>query len=307
MTLDATPRAGACPCCFSPSPSRRWGLVSPFLAERALLQPSQPVERLLCASCGYSWTTRGLSDDEARRLYTGYRGEDYFRLRHRHEPWYSRAINDGIGDEQQMVGRRAVLAQSLARAEAVFGPRPAGRVLDHGGDRGQMLRDLPDSERVVFDLSGVAPDPWARAIDAETLARDAGFDLIMNCQVLEHVNSPEAMLASLHALIVPGGWAYLEVPNETWREAAIGGESARLGWLRFVCRHPRLLKTLDFLSTALRIKLGWIPPLGFWALREHLNFFTPESLRLLMERAGFEVAFSDLSASGISAVGRRRK
>ncbi len=307
MPLDAPSRDGACPCCRSPAPARRWGVLSAFLSQRALLQPPAPVARLICAACGHSWSARGLSDDEARRLYTGYRGEAYFQERHALEPWYGRALNDGMGDEQHMTARRAVLAASLSRAEAAFGARPVGRALDHGGDRGQMLRDLPDPERVVFDLSGVPVDPWARAIDADGLARSPGFELILNCQVMEHVNDPGAVLRELHAMTAPGGWAYIEVPDERWREAGGGPESARLAWLRFVCRRPALLKALDFLSTALRVKLGWVPPLGFWALREHLNFFTPRSLRLLMERSGFEVAFSETSASGISAVGRRAR
>jgi SAM-dependent methyltransferase len=303
MSVEVPNRDGACPCCLSSPPSTRWGVISSFLSRRALLQAPQPVARLICATCGHSWSARGLSEVEVRRLYSGYRGDAYFEERHRHEPWYSRALNDGMG-EAQMAQRRAVLARSLARAESEVGNRPIGRALDHGGDRGQMLRDLPDPERVVFDLSGVAVEPWARAIDIEGLARSTGFELILSCQVLEHVNDPRALLEDLFKATAPGGWVYLEVPNEKWHESR-GAESVRVAWLRFICRRPALLKALDFVSTGCRVKLGWVPPFGFWALREHLNFFTPQSLRLLMQGAGFQVAFADFSESGISAVGRK--
>jgi SAM-dependent methyltransferase len=304
MSIDFSNREGACPCCLSVAPGRRWGVVSSFLSRRALLESPRPVARLICVTCGHSWSARGLSEEEIRRLYSGYRDDAYLQERRRYEPWYSRAVNDGMGGEDHMTQRRAVLARSLAHAERSFGKRPAGRALDHGGDRGQMLRDLPDPERMVFDISGVAADPWARAVHAEELARASGFELILNCQVLEHVNDPRAFLEELYKATAGGGWIYLEVPDERWRES-FGFEAARLAWLRFVCRRPALLKALDFLSTGCRVKLGWMPPLGFWVLREHLNFFTPQSLRLLMQGVGFEVAFSELSKSGISAVGRK--
>jgi hypothetical protein len=304
MSIVSSNRDAACPCCLSASPRRCWGVVSSFLSRHALLQAPEPVARLICAACGHAWSARGLSEAEVTRLYSGYRGDAYLKERQRHEPWYSQALNEGMGGEDHMTRRRALLARSLARAEGSMGKRPIGRALDHGGDRGQMLKDLPDPERMVFDVSGVAADPWARALEADELARAAGFELILNCQVLEHVNDPGAFLGDLYTATARGGWIYLEVPNETWRESS-GVESARVAWLRFVCRRPALLKALDFLSTACRVKLGWVPPLGFWVLREHLNFFTPQSLRLLMQNAGFEVAFSDYSESGISAVGRK--
>jgi len=248
---------------------------------------------------------RGLTDEEAGRLYTGYRGAEYFRDRHAHEPWYTQAFNDAIGSESEMQNRRAVLADVLARAQTIAGERPSGRCVDFGGDRGQMLRDLPDADKFVHDLSGVAPDPWARTLcDLDGAAQS--FELALNCQVLEHVNDPAATLGQTAALVRPGGWLYLEVPDERWRASLAGEGLLRRAWLGWLAGSPRTIIAMDFLSTACRAKLGWIPPLGFWAMREHINFFSVKSLELLMEQVGLEPLLVEVSPSGISAVGRKK-
>ena len=275
--------------------------MSPFLARRALLGSPEPVELARCAACGHAWSLRGLSDDEAARLYAGYRGDDYFEARHATEFWYTRAINDAIGSDQAMVGRRAVLAAALAAAVDKAGPRPEGRCLDFGGDRGQLLKDLPDADKFVHEVSGVALDPWAQRL--ESLASEAGrFDLVLNCQVLEHVNDPLAALRETAAMARPGGWLYIEVPDERWRSSCASPGKARARWLRAVAGSIRATVVLDFVSTACRVKLGWTPPLGFWAMREHINFFSPRSLELLARQAGLVPLDIQLTASGISLV-----
>ena len=294
-------RSRSCPCCDHSSSRSELGLVSPFLARRALLTEPEPVELARCPACRHAWSLRGLSDQEAARLYTGYRGEAYFEARHATEPWYTKAINDDIGSDSAMQGRRKVLASALAAALAKSGPRPEGRCLDFGGDRGQMLKDLPDADKFVHEVSGVQPEPWARRLDS--LASGAGsFDLVLNCQVLEHVNDPLAALRETVSMARPGGWLYVEVPDERWRSVGTGTGKARARWLRTVASSTRATIALDFISTACRVKLGWTPPLGFWAMREHINFFSPQSLELLARQTGLRPLSLQLTASGISLV-----
>jgi len=284
-----------------PSKRSELGLVSPFLARRALLGTPAPVELARCSTCGHAWSLRGLSDQEAARLYTGYRGEAYFEARRAVEPWYNRAVNDAIGSESAMDGRRRVLADALAAAAVASGPRPEGRCLDFGGDRGQMLKDLPDAHKLVHEVSGVGPDPWARRLDS--LEGEAGsFDLVLNCQVLEHVNDPLSALRETAAMARRGGWLYVEVPDERWRSLGARPGRLRERWLRTVAASTRATIALDFASTACRIKLGLIPPLGFWAMREHINLFSPRSLELLAGKAGLAPLWLRVTASGISLV-----
>lgn len=295
------PRSRVCPCCEAPAAQSELGLVSPFLARRALLAAPEPVELARCTACGHAWSLRGLSDDEATRLYSGYRGAEYFKARRATEPWYTRAINDAIGSDSAMEDRRQVLAGALAAAAAKAGPRPQGRCLDFGGDRGQMLKDLPDADKLVHEVSGVELDPWARRLGS--LDAEAGtFDLVLNCQVLEHVNDPLAALRETASMARPGGWLYVEVPDERWRAVWARPGRMRERWLRAVSRSTRATVALDFVSTACRVKFGWIPPLGFWAMREHINFFSPRSLELLARQTGLVPLSVQLTASGISLV-----
>lgn len=83
---------------------------------------------------------------------------------------------------------------------------------------------------------------------------DSHFDAITMFDVVEHVFSPAACLAEARRLLVPGGRLLIEAPNMA-------------GWL------PRLLGARH---PSVR------PP-------EHLTYFTPHSLRRLLERNGYQV------------------
>jgi len=278
-------RATTCPCCATPGGSRfQWGLLSPFLARRALDGQVAPCRIFECEACGHRWTERGLTKDEAARLYTGYRGEEYFNLRHSLEPWYTRSVNDGIGSEAEMSGRRQLMARLLAKAG--LDGRHFETVVDWGGDRGQMLKELPASRRLVYEVSQVEPDPGIERVgQLEEVAGAA--ELVLNCHVLEHLNDPASGLAESVTPLAPGGHLYLELPFEPWDGPFLPPAFAAR-WLEALATKRWPLLVMDFLSTAARVKLKVVPPLGFLAVREHLNFFTVDSVRRLVVRAGLD-------------------
>jgi hypothetical protein len=304
MDQDSLARPKVCPCCGCGAGREELGLVSPFLARRAFNEGPSLTGLFRCGDCGFAWSRRDLSATEAARLYAGYRGEDYFAQRHFFQPWYTRSKNDSIGSETEMVGRRIAMAEVLTEASARVGSRPTGLVLDFGGDRGQLLKDLPDSEKCVFDLSGIACDPWAKKVD-DLDALNGCCDLVMACQVLEHVGDPVEFTRGLVSLARPGGWIFIEVPFEQWSQ---GSAQARWRerWINWLIRKPRLLMAFDFLSTASRITFGRIPAIGFWSLCEHLNFFTAESLDALAKRLGIDVVLVTRNASGLAMVAVKR-
>lgn len=296
-------RSTTCPCCGTEGGQRfQWGLLSPFLARRALDSEPAPCRVFECEACGHRWTERGLDDAEAARLYTGYRGEAYFALRHRLEPWYTRAVNDGIGSEAEMAGRRALMARLLGKAG--LAGRRFGTVVDWGGDRGQMLKELPAARKLVHEVSQVEPDPGVEKL--ERLADAAGSaDLVLNCHVLEHLNEPARGLEESVSVLAPGGHLYLELPHEPWSPPFLAPQLAE-PWLKGLGRTRWPLLAMDFVSTALRVKLKVIPPLGFLAVREHLNFFTVDSVRRLVERAGLiPLVCEQPDAHTLVAVARR--
>ena len=297
-------RAQACPACQTPPSTVEWGMASPFFSGRALEKDPAPTELLRCGACGTAWARQGLDAEQGARLYDGYRGEAYFKQRHATEPWYTRSMNDSMGSDHEMQGRRTVFSQALKRAELKGGLRPQGIVLDFGGDKGQLLADLPDTTLMVSEVSGIELCSWAKPA-GDLGAWSGQCDLVMCCQVLEHVESPASIRDKIMRLARSGGWIYLEVPNESWTQA--GAQAAwRHGWIERVSRNPKLTLALDFVSTASRLKFGVIPPFGFWSLREHMNFFTLSGLTRLAEDGGAEILWAGLTESGLSLVGRKK-
>ncbi|MGJ0484894.1 MAG: class I SAM-dependent methyltransferase [Methylomicrobium sp.] len=298
---DNIDRNNFCPCCLKLNANIMWGIISPFLAQRAILTPPFPVKILSCLECGFRWSVRGLSTEEVRRLYDGYRGEAYFSERNSLEPWYTRSCNHGLGSEHIMANRRKDLLELLISCSV--SADDIGYVIDHGGDRGQMLKEFKNAQKFVFDLSGVEPDAGVERLHA---LEDgiASADLVLNCHVLEHMPDPRQGLMESIALVRQGGFIYVEVPNEIWKGPFQPPFQKK--WLEILCTHPSILKWADFFCTATRIKTGWIPPLGFVAIREHLNYFTLTSLSLMMSACRLRVLICKKSSTGnLTALGQK--
>jgi SAM-dependent methyltransferase len=277
-------------------------VVSGFLARRAWKGEPELTQIVFCDACGFRFFARGLSPQEAARLYQGYRDAEYFRARNAWEPFYTRARHEAVVAWSRCADRATALRSTLARAGL---PARFGYVLDHGGNAGHMLRGVDAETKVVFDPSGCEALPDITAVSDPT-GIPPHCDLLLSCQVLEHVSDPRRYLAEVAGLCAEGGHLYLEVPDEIWTNAVLHGP-LRDVWLRFLLRHPRLLVLADMVSTACRVKLGFLPPLGFNPMREHLNYFTIQGLDFILPGCGFEIVLSGHRGAGlIFAVARKK-
>ena len=166
------------------------------------------------------------------------------------------------GAESDYDARRLAL---IAGVIAPHVPGPEARILDVGCASGRLLAQL--RERGFTRVSGLDPSPACAAaarrlydIDVRTMtlaevARTGErFDVVIMVGVLEHLRELDASFADLRALLPTGGLLYVEVPDVT----------AFADWPNAPYQ--------DF-ST------------------EHINFFSPASLRNLMRRHGFSQAF----------------
>ncbi|MFN3420211.1 MAG: class I SAM-dependent methyltransferase [Armatimonadota bacterium] len=79
------------------------------------------------------------------------------------------------------------------------------------------------------------------------------FHLVVLCHTLEHLFSPKQVLKEVNRVLKDGGWVALEVPNANSLGRKVFGE-------------------------------GW----GSWELPRHLHHFTPETLKRVLEQAGFQ-------------------
>lgn len=272
----------SCPCCAS-SQLKKWpAIVAPFIAQYACATEPQACCLCECRDCTFRFFDSRLSDQEIGRLYAGYRGRAYLEARHRHEFWYSAAVNAAIGyDAGEMASRKQNLANLLSRR-----PEEITSVLDYGGDRGQFIPDGLGTERYVFEISDATPVPGVTRLES---VKGRQFDFVMLAHVLEHCSEPLEFVQKMKALGNGHSMYYFEVPFER-RSLGVAprGRLARL--YRDALLHARpLLTAVDLYSTVFRVKFNCNPPLGLHKCSEHLNFFSEKSLCTLLERSGYRV------------------
>jgi 2-polyprenyl-3-methyl-5-hydroxy-6-metoxy-1,4-benzoquinol methylase len=164
-------------------------------------------------------------------------------------------------DDNRDLDARAHLALVTSRR------KPPGRLLDVGCATGIFVARAAEAG---FDAMGTDASAWAieraraRApqsrFETGTLEsmtfEGASFDVITLWDVLEHVHSPFDVLARVRGWLAPSGILCLSMPNS-------GSVVARAMGKRWVL-----------------------------LLREHLWYFSPETLGRLLERAGFELVES---------------
>jgi len=158
---------------------------------------------------------------------------------------------------------------SIELARDVAGESAGGRLLDLGCGDGRLLADLAhDGARVVgADRSGLALErarqrhPGIELIslgeDGRLPFEDASFDAVVCLQVLQHVVDLQQLLSEVRRILTPGGSLAITVP-----------------W------HGRLKSILIALGSFER---------HHDPLEPVIRFFTPRSLRNLLEQLSFEV------------------
>jgi len=272
----------ACVFCGHKGAALSVGLIAPFIAEYVLDQPPRPTEFARCPGCRGLFARERYEADEVLRLYRDYRGGRYLEVRHRHEFWYTARVNEGFGDATP--ARRLGIQEALDQAGAAHSFQ---RALDFGGGDGSLFPDGPGALRLVVDPSGAPKASGVLAVRGLEEVAGADFDLIMACQVLEHLADPLATVEQLAERLSSDGVLYIEVPDEGFVDWTLPRALQRR-FLSWIAQRPRLLIGLDLLSVALRRKLRFLPPLGFLKLHEHINFFSLEALGQLVKRSGLQ-------------------
>ncbi len=208
-------------------------------------------ELMKCRSCNMKWH-RHILDDEG--LYTLY-GEwadagQARRFEAAHAP-----------DKHDRTAQLAQMAKLILRLRHLTGnDRAAPRLMDFGCGDGDLLRvartfgmnatgvDMSASRSEAARREGLVIHP-----DLETLDKteQAPFDAIVMSQVLEHLAEPDAFLGSMRARLRPGGILFVAVPDTEGVEV------------------PRNFHEFTLVQPV-----------------EHINAFTPSSLRAIAARHG---------------------
>jgi hypothetical protein len=261
-----------CVVCSGPLRRLRRALVAPFLARRIWNRAPFCVDLVACGHCGFLFYNPRLDDADLHRLYAAYRLQEYRQMRHASEPWYTPKFNEDLASPALYERRRAALAPLLR--EHLRG-KTIQRVLDHGGDRGDLVAGLLDgAEAFVYDISGIPPAAGVTAVADPAGCRP---DLIINSNVLEHVGFPRDLVASI-LQAAGNGLVYLEVPAEKPADLSrLVRRVAQIGVMTLA--HPSLAPSI-------------LRPAALYMMHEHINYFTESSLTTLFRAAGGGVAAS---------------
>lgn len=278
----------ACPCCESKQLKLSPAIVSPFLAKYVLGTTPPMCSLAECEGCSFRFFNSRLTPDEVGKLYSGYRGNEYFRQRHTVEPWYSKKVNDAIGGDPDEIQKRNTALEGFLSPHLDM--ESIGSVLDYGGDKGQFIPAPLGKQKFVFELSDATPIDHVTRIGSDAELREQRFDFIMSCGVLEHCSEPLEILQSLGRLANgPESYLYIAVPYERFGLGLVGSGKLYRAYLELLRKSGPLLTLADFYSTAARIRLNTMPPFGVVKCHEHLNFFNEQSMKALLGRADMEM------------------
>jgi len=207
---------------------------------------------------------------EEGRLYANYRSEEYQRMRHASEPWYTANFNANLASPGSYELRRSTLAAILRQH---LGTRKIGRVLDYGGDRGDLVCRLIDgASAFVYDISGMGA---VEGVTSITEPATCQADLTINSNVLEHVGFPRKLVEGIVKAAPAGGFVFLEVPCESpFAMARIARRVAQVGIMALA--RPALARSV-------------VRPAALYMMHEHINYFTEQSLARLMSSCGCTV------------------
>ena len=277
----------ACPACGGAGEFLAHGLVAPFISELAGTASGVPCAYRSCTACGLRFFDARYTDRQMASIYSDYRGGRYVAVRRRWEPWYSAKVNDAYSDERAEVQERRAFIEGILTATGRSSSY--GCVVDYGGDEGQFFPSQATGDRLVCDISNRALLPGVRRIGALEELGDRRADLVIMAHLLEHLPEPATVVAAAKPWLAEDGFVYVEVPLDEPRVRRSHAGTAYRRYLDAVVRARWLFMLLDLVTGVARQWWSAVPAFGIVKQSEHINYFSPSSLRKTLEAAGFEV------------------
>jgi len=167
--------------------------------------------------------------------------------------------------------------------------RQPDRWLDVGAGNGFLARVVKDAfpgvhatgidfVQEALDVAEALDEKRVVDLDADGLPfADGSFDMVTCLEVLEHVVSPDGLLAEIHRVLRPGGTCLISVPN------------------------------LQFIEYTIALIRGKMPHPA--ADKRHMSIYTLQFLQKQMREAGFAIEFTagcNASPAWLSKVSKRQ-
>ena len=287
MEFDTSLKRTMCPACANPlslTQEKCYATVAPWVTELSNLKRILS-HYLICPNCNSGYFDLKYTEQILSALYNSYRGDNYFKTRHKWDYSYSAKLNEGLATGAAWLAwRRSNVMEVLV--DAGIPEDSITCCLDIGGGEGGVIPDFSIATKYVLESNESIQfsSEISRISSFEDIARISPT-LIMCCGLLEHLNSPRDFISQLVSSAPCTEWFYFEVPAGV--PAIRQGLMGRKIFLKFLSSNRLIWNSFDWLSKTMLRKFS----INITVLRisEHLNFFTSKGLSKLMEKCGLEV------------------
>ena len=255
--------------------------ISDFLVEKIWGEREVPKEHNVnlchCEECSFSFYDRRLTDEEANLLYEGYRGNKYQKIREKYDCWYTEKVNTALNNDSLALKEQKrvismIINQNIKKEIKV--------ALDYGGNEGESFTSQIGTQRkYVYDISDVKTKQGVEKVKSYEELLKYKFDFIMCNMTLEHVSYPDQFMKLLYDVGSEDTYYYVEVPSENPFENNKFSIRDNIGLLL----NPYYSKSRLVKTYFKKKNQAYMP------MSEHVNFWTPKSIKILMERCGFQV------------------
>lgn len=227
----------------------------PYLAKVHKSAPDYDLNWMVCNDCSFVYRSPALTNQELGTLYKSYDEDEFSNTTP--DDYFDKIIsfsNEESENWQKISWLKRVIIDN--------GRKGIFEALDIGCGGGTLLYTARE-ELSLKGVSGVElnkgyADLARRRLDVDILNENyvsglfkKQFDLLINTKVLEHVADPLPFLKEMYDDLVDGGLLFIEVPDVS-------------DMYRLPPTHERF----------------WIP---------HIYFFSGNTLRALLEKAGFQI------------------
>ena len=231
-----------------------------------------------CKSCSFAYYDYRLNKAEEYSLYKNYRDETYQKTREFYECWYTKKVNEIINfDEVALTEQQKQIKTMLFNAI----DREIKVALDYGGNEGKsFVAEIGTVKKYVYDISGVKPVVGVETISNYSALKNCKYDFIMCNMLFEHLSYPLNDMKRLWNIGDSDTLYYIEVPSEN---PFIKGNKFSLFKNLKLAFNPNY----NFCKLVKYYLKSYHGP--FMPMKEHINFFTENSLKKMLEVSNFKI------------------